>query len=139
MGARYISQHRVTLLARSLSAQGVHVILAPSASRRQPLAWQQLLSVSTIPLSPVARLSSRCDKNEEGLSADCLTEVFVWTTTPREGRKNREKPRNVRQNTIKRPSLNSSYTPPSLEPEREGWAEGVDMTIKPWRHQHSIP
>ena len=64
-GARYISQHRVTLSALLGSVQGVHVIMAPSVTRRQSLAWQQLLSVchnsslclhnssvSIIPLSP---------------------------------------------------------------------------------------
>lgn len=58
-GARYISQHRVTLSALLGSVQGVHVIMAPSVTRRQSLAWQQMLSVchnssvSIIPLSPV--------------------------------------------------------------------------------------
>ena len=105
----------MTLLARLVSAQGVHHILAPSDDQ----ATVAGLAAAAVCLhhSSVSRLSSRCDKSEEGLI------LFVWTTTSREGRKkNREKPRNVRQNTIKRPSLNSSYTPPSLEPEREGWA-----------------
>ena len=37
-GARYISQHRVTLSALLGSVQGVHVIMAPSVTRRQSLA-----------------------------------------------------------------------------------------------------
>ena len=58
-GARYISQHRVTLSALLGSVQGVHDIMAPSVTRRHSLAWHQLLSVcrnssvAIIPLSPV--------------------------------------------------------------------------------------
>ena len=87
-GARYISQHRVTLSALLGSVQGVHDIMAPSVTRRQSLAWQQLLSVCHNSSVSSPRLSSRCDKNEEGLSGACLADVL---SGPHQGWKRTEK------------------------------------------------
>ena len=87
-GARYISQYRVTLSALLGSVQGVHDIMAPSVTRRQSLAWQHLLSVCHYSSVSSPRLSSRCDKNEEGLSGACLADVL---SGPHQGWKRTEK------------------------------------------------